>query len=317
MSDEDRFNRDIRQYSQENPSRLGTILPVEPFLKWPGGKRWIAPLLSEIVEPLLLKDYFEPFLGGGALFFHLRPLRALLSDINPDLVLCMRSVKRNVEDIVRTIRRWPNKRKCYDQVRSRQPRCAHVAAARLIYLNHTCWGGLYRVNRRGEFNVPFAAAGRSVCDYENLRACAGALAGAEIENSDFEKVIETAGKGDVVYADPPYTTLGQDNGFIRYNERLFAWQDQERLASVCGQASSRGAFVVVSGLWHKSILALYPKWWAMPVGRFSAVSGKTEGRRRVTEVLLFSEKPRLGQVALNWGLSFAQIIRIPEDSFRR
>jgi len=269
------------------------VMPVQPFLKWPGGKRWIAPLVVHGIAPYLKRTYLEPFFGGGAVFFRLQPKRAILSDMNPELIHCVRSVRDNVDCIVDRIRMWSNSKSCYYRVRKRRPHGGYVAAARLIYLTRTCWGGMYRVNQRGEFNVPFGNSGRPVCDFENLKACAHVLRHTDIYCSDFKQIIELANAGDVVYADPPYTTLGQGNGFLRYNERLFKWSDQQRLSVACHDAARRDAFVAVSGMWHDELLKLYSGWWAWKVGRKSLVSRALEARRTVLEVVLFSKKPKL------------------------
>jgi DNA adenine methylase len=263
----------------------------KPFLKWPGGKSWLAPLLVSCIKHVLKGTYIEPFLGGGAVFFQLQPKKAILSDTNRELIECTISLRNEVDAIIGVIRRWTNDEECYYWVRKKKPKKQHSAAARLIYLTHTCWGGVYRVNKKGDFNVPFGNSGRHICDYKSLRTCSRILKCADIYFADFETIIDLATEGDVVYSDPPYTTLGQNNGFIRYNEHLFAWSDQKRLSRVSNRASKRGALIIVSGLWHKSILKLYKGWWAIPVSRYSNVSAKVEGRRRVTEALLFSRKP--------------------------
>ncbi len=266
-------------------------LAVLPFLKWPGGKRWLAPVIAQAIEPFLSDRYIEPFLGAGAVFFRLQPEQAVLSDINKELVDCVLAVRRMVNGVLRNVRRWANDAECYERLRHQGCRTAYSAAARFIYLNHTCWGGLYRVNRQGKFNVPFGNSGRRICDSENLRACANCLSKAKVLCEDFEPVMDGAHSGDVVYADPPYTTLGENNGFIRYNECLFAWRDQERLAFVSHRAAKRGALVAVSNLAHGSILHLYEGWWCVRVRRKSRVSAKRHGRRQVTEALIVSEEP--------------------------
>lgn len=236
--------------------------------------------------------YFEPFLGGGAVFFCLRPPRAILSDVNQELVQCMRSVRDEVEKVASIIPRWANRENCYYRVRRMTPLSRPTVAARLIYLSHTSWGGLYRVNRKGCFNVPYGRNGRAVCDLYALRSCAHLLRRADILCADFEPVINRATARDTIYADPPYTTRGQNNGFVRYNEDLFAWRDQERLAFACHRARRRGALVAVSGLHHPSVIALYKGWWAIRVIRFSSVSMQPAARHSVAEVVLFSHKPR-------------------------
>lgn len=269
-----------------------------PFLKWPGGKRWLAPLLVQIIRPELKRTYFEPFLGAGAVFLSLSPKQAVLSDCNEDLITTLRIIRENSAAVVEAVHRFSNTNECYYQVRQMKTRSEISRAARFLYLNRTCWGGIYRLNKQGTFNVPFGNSGRVICERRTVIEGAHLLRGVILECLDFEKAIERAGEGDVIYADPPYTTRGQNNGFVRYNERLFAWSDQDRLASACRQAASRGAFVVVSGLWHRDLLRLYTDWWAAKISRASTVSREVGGRGKVYETLLFSRKPGLSEKKL-------------------
>ena len=268
--------------------RLGA---VDPFLKWPGGKRWLAPLLANIIDRELLGTYFEPFVGAAAVFLQLRQKRAVLSDINAELIHCLREVKADPESVLRAVWRYTNTRECYYRARCSRPRTAIGAAARLIYLNRTCWGGIYRLNQNGEFNVPFGGHDRVICHKGALLAVAGLLRRATLRCADFEEVMAEAGRGDVIYADPPYTTRGEDNGFLRYNEQLFSWADQKRLAAAARLAAKRGAFVAVSALWQRDLLGLYGRWWAWKLQRWSRVAGTIDSRRIVSEVVLFSRKP--------------------------
>jgi len=263
-----------------------------PFLKWPGGKRWVAPLLASIVQPELDGTYFEPFVGGASVFLQLQPSKAILSDINEELIKSLKIVRDDPELVVRAVHRLSNTSACYYRVRRMKPRSVISYAARFIYLNRTCWGGIYRLNKGGGFNVPFGRSGRVICKRSSVIDGARALKKAKLRCADFEEVMDEAGHGDVVYADPPYTTRGQNNGFVRYNEILFAWQDQMRLAAACERAAKRGAFVVVSGLWHRDVLNAYPFWWGMQVSRTSTVSREVESRTSVSEALLFSRKPK-------------------------
>ena len=265
----------------------------QPFLKWPGGKRWLTPLLVRIIRRELKRTYFEPFLGAGAVFLSLSPPRAVLSDSNGNLISNLRIIRKHAAAVVKAVHRFSNTKQCYYKIRQMTTRSDISRAARFLYLNRTCWGGIYRLNKAGRFNVPFGNSGRVICETRNVIDVAQLLRRATIKCADFEKVVGKAGEGDVVYADPPYTTRGQNNGFVRYNERLFAWSDQERLASACRHAARRGAFVVVSGLWHPDLLGLYTDWWAIRLSRVSTVSRELGGRREISEALLFSRKPEL------------------------
>src|ERR1051325_193346 len=265
---------------------------TEPLLKWPGGKRWRAGQLSVVCRAELTGTYIEPFLGGAAVFVELQPRAAILSDINRPLIETLRTIRDAGELVLAAIWRFSNTRDCYVRVRASNPRDPVGAAARFIYLNRTCWGGVYRLNRRGQFNVPFGGSGRVICRRKALLEFSELFQRARLKCSDFESRMARARHGDVIYADPPYTTLGENNGFLRYNERLFSWPDQQRLACVARSAAKRGAFVAVSGLWHTGLLSLYRGWWVCKVNRPVCVSRRIESRRRVSEAIFFSRRPK-------------------------
>jgi len=273
---------------------FGQMLPpvsCKPLLKWPGGKRWLASLLAPTLCRELKGRYIEPFVGGGAMFIAIKPRRALLSDSNRGLISTLRVIRVSHEQVFAIVSRFSNTKSCYLKVRASNPKTRVGNAARFLYLNRTCWGGIQRFNRQGRFNVPFGNSGRIVCRCNQVHEFARLLTHARLEYGDFESRIDSAMKGDVVYADPPYTTIGANNGFIRYNEHLFSWSDQKRLADSANRARQRGVFVVVSGLWHPELLALYKGWWAIRLKRFVCVSRTSSGRRPVFEAVLFSKKP--------------------------
>lgn len=250
-------------------------------------------MLGEVFRHQQVIRYYEPFLGAAALYLMLRPQNAVLSDINEDLIHFLKTIRVEPEHVVRRVWQWSNNESCYEKVRASNPRTDRGRAARFLYLNRTCWGGLFRTNLAGQFNVPFGRSGRGLCSLRHVKEVANCFLRAELVVQDFEKAIECAGLGDGIYVDPPYTGKGENNGFVRYNEKLFSWNDQERLARVCRSARRRGAFVVVSGLHHVEVLGLYRGWWKLPVNRYSGVSRTPESRRQVPEVLIFSRKPTL------------------------
>ena len=263
-----------------------------PFLKWPGGKRWLAPRLSQVLECELSGTYFEPFAGAASVFLHLRTRDAVLSDTNSELIETLITVRDCPTEVVERVWRFRNTAECYYRVRASVPRTAVGRAARLIYLNRTCWGGVYRLNRQGEFNVPFGDSGRHVCSHSQVLEVSRRLRTAQLLVSDFELTMLQARHGDVIYADPPYTTRGENNGFVRYNESLFSWNDQVRLAATARGARRRGVFVAVSGLFHSDVLALYSGWWVAKVSRMSRVSRALEGRKEIHEALIVSRRPK-------------------------
>ena len=231
---------------------------IPPFLKWAGGKRWLATNHTNLV-PTNFENFFEPFLGSGALFFRLQPSRAILSDINSELISSYRAIRDNwklLEDELRVHQRKHSK-KYYYEIRSRKCRTEHTRAARFIYLNRTCWNGLYRVNLRNEFNVPIGTKSSVILDTDNFEEVAGLLSQAELRVRDFEDVIGEAKSGDFVFVDPPYTVKHNYNGFVKYNDRLFSWDDQIRLRDSVVRASLRGAQVLVLNANHDSIRKLY------------------------------------------------------------
>lgn len=267
-----------------------------PFIKWPGGKRWLAPNLAEAVESELEDRYVEPFLGGGAVFFALEPARAVLSDLNPELIDLYSWVKRDPNLLVDRVWRFSNTAECFYRARASKPRTSLGRAARMLYLSRTSFGGIYRLNKSGEFNVPFGSSGRVVCRRAPVRAASKALRTAELQCGDFEAVINMSGKGDAVYADPPFHGSEDCQGFRRYNDKTFTWADQERLAKSAKQAAARGAFVVVSLPWQQDILQLYSGFVVLRADRQSRVSRSPGGRRQVAEAVLFSRAPRSGSL---------------------
>lgn len=263
--------------------------PVRPFLKWPGGKRWAASKIAALVRTHLSGRYYEPFLGGAAVFFHLRPEQAILGDINADLVNVYRVIRERADDVKAALRQLSVSKRRYDIVRSSTPRSQLDRAVRFLYLNRTCFGGIYRLNKSGRFNVPYGGGQRTpqlLWKTDLLENAASALDGAELVTEDFGSALKKAGKGDVVYCDPAYTVAHDNNAFVRYNESNFSWDDQIRLAKLAKSAVARGAVVIVSNAHHKSIRSLYPTASRNVLHRTSLINPAAENRRAVSEYLL-------------------------------
>ena len=163
-------------------------------------------------------------------------------------------------------------------------------AARLLYLTRLSFNGIYRVNLRGQFNVPYGYKTHlSACNPQEIRRCSNVLANADIRCADFESAVGSAGHGDLVYLDPPYTVAHGNNGFIRYNARIFSWADQVRLAEVANDLAAKGCKVIVSNAHHKSILGLYPSFNVRIIERESVMAASSSYRRRIKECVFFSE----------------------------
>ncbi len=266
-------------------------LAIRPFLRWAGGKR---ALLSHILPKIVLNatgTYFEPFLGSGAVFFALGPSRAVLSDSNNALIATYQALKADVEQVLALLTEMKYESDYYYEVRSLHPVDKFEIAARFIYLNRSCFNGVYRVNSRGEFNVPFGRPTErpTICDSALLRKAGKALNRAEIAASDFEEIASRAVAGDFVYFDPPYTSGHRDNGFIEYNEKVFSWEDQERLAATSISLVKRGVGVLVSNAAHASIERLYADeavFTQEVISRRSTISGSASGRFPTNELLI-------------------------------
>lgn len=222
------------------------------------------------------------------MFFALRPTRAVLSDINHDLINVFQTVRDFPTPVVRVLRRMVVNEAMYYKVRASRPRSPISKAAKFLFLNRTAFGGIYRVNKEGRFNVPFNGGDRDTSIFWTtpvLIEASARLQEVEILESDFEPIIRQAGPGDVIYCDPTYTVAHGNNGFIRYNERNFAWRDQERLAVAAEGAVGRGAAVIITNAFHRSVHKLYTGWTRMTLTRTSRVSPNPVHRRLVKESL--------------------------------
>lgn len=247
----------------------------------------MAGRISEIVRQSLVRCYYEPFLGGGAVFFHLRPDQAVLSDVNPDLIDTYSAVKENWLRVLHHLKGMRVSREDYNRVRDSWPVGRFSRAARFLYLNRTAFGGIYRLNQDGRFNVPFGGerTPNILWEQDLLRVASCVLRQARIIAGDFQPVLDLAGPGDVAYCDPTYTVAHENNGFVRYNEANFSWSDQERLASAAHRARKRGARVLVSNAYHRDVRALYSGALSEVLTRRSLVSPDPAARRLVREYL--------------------------------
>ena len=260
-----------------------------PFLKWPGGKRLIA---HEIVAafPRTFRRYYEPFLGGGAVFFLLAPRSSLLADINKDLINTYECVRAAPEEIIARLKRLSIGKEQFYRIRRSNPTTPLLRAVRFLYLNRTAFNGIYRVNQSGQFNVPFGCKpGTVLCDSEAIRSASQILSHTTLQARDFEATLTAAGTDDLIYADPPYTTVHDNNGFRRYNESIFSWSDQVRLAGAVRAAVLRGATAVVSNAHHADLRELYRGFRTASLTRASCIAGESRFRRPVEEHIFLSQ----------------------------
>lgn len=221
-------------------------------MRWAGGKRWLAKKIGPVIRQRLagVSTYYEPFLGSGAVFFEVQPANAVLSDLNQDLVVTYNQIKSDVGRLILELQVLPANKKKYYEVRAWNPETDFEKALRLVYLNRNCFGGIYRENRKGQFNVPYGGSDRNhfgICNNGTLSKAGQVLKPSTIKIlcCDFEKTIAQAGKGDVVYCDPTYKEVSRRT-FDRYGKVIFAWEDQLRLKDACVEAYKRGALIIVS-----------------------------------------------------------------------
>lgn len=261
-----------------------------PFLKWVGGKRWLVANYPDLI-PKKFNKYIEPFLGSAAVYFYLKPKEAILSDLNLELISTYRAIKNNWSAVEKKL--FSHKQKhCseyYYKIRGKKYFHDTTKAARIIYLNRTCWNGLYRVNRKGDFNVPVGSRTSITYDTDDFKKTSELLSGAILESKDFEKVILKADKGDLVFVDPPYTVKHNNNNFVKYNECIFSWDDQLRLQNSLFSARDRGAKIVLCNADHSLIRDLYKNFGVIQqVSRFSSLAANSSKRQKTTELVICS-----------------------------
>lgn len=258
-----------------------------PFLKWAGGKRWFVDRFLNLI-PHNYARYVEPFLGSGAMFFALRPSGALLSDLNPDLINCYCAVRDAPESITEKLAEHHRRHSKvhYYATRSVKPEDPIEWAAWFIYLNRTCWNGLYRVNRRNEFNVPIGTKTNVILSNDDFFATSRLLSGVEVLHQDFEATLDAACVGDFVFVDPPYTVKHNLNGFLKYNDKIFSWSDQIRLRDAVVRATERGALVLVTNANHSSIREIYEGVGKQQVVKRASVLAASSAHRVDTEEIV-------------------------------
>lgn len=269
---------------------------MHPFLKWPGGKRWLV-FRHPHIFPNEYNIYYEPFLGGGSVFFHLMPENAFISDTNQELINTYRVMAKNPGRL-RVLLEEHQENHCvnhYYDVRDNIPDGALARAARFLYLNRTCFNGMYRVNKDGAFNVPIGTRDYFIDDVDMFEEYARILQNVRIRSQDFVATIREAADGDLVFVDPPYTTSNKQNSYIKYNEKLFSWRDQIRLLNALDKAKNRGAFIIATNVLFPQLQQMYQQrgFYTQTLNRFSSISGKAAGRGSLEELLITSRPVNL------------------------
>ncbi len=235
------------------------IEKCKPFLRWAGGKRWLLKYAGDKLG-IKVNNYFEPFLGGGSVFFNLNAYeKAFLSDLNPELINSYVCIRDHVTELINRLQKFENTEVEYYKIRSSSYKDDIDKAARFLYLNKASYNGIYRVNSKGEYNVPygFRANLKSLFDFENIKAVNRKLQGVELRSQDFDDYLPLISKGDLVFLDPPYTVAHENNGFIEYNQNLFILEDQHRLCRFIETIREKGAYYMLTNAKHDAIKEIY------------------------------------------------------------
>jgi DNA adenine methylase len=259
--------------------------PAEPFLRWAGGKRWLARRVNTLFPNLSFERYHEPFLGSGAMFFQIASgQQAFLSDQNPDLVSAYEQLKKTPTEIIELLKTYKNTEVFYYKVRAKVASCPIEAAAHFLYLNQTSFNGIYRVNLKGQYNVPFGHRSKNFVQEDVLLAASMALKNTSIVCQDFDDAIAKVRGGDLVFLDPPYTVSHNKNGFIKYNEKLFSLEDQYRLAIAIERVKAIGAYYILTNAAHEKVAEIFSEAGeAKEVSRANLIGGRNAARGAISE----------------------------------
>lgn len=263
-----------------------------PIVKWVGGKR---QLMFELLKnmPKSYNRYFEPFIGGGALFFELQPQNGYISDMNEELINLYTVVKDDVYKLIDDLNKHKVSKEYFLKIRNldRTEKYNSLSdvkkASRFIYLNRTCFNGMYRVNSQGQFNVPFGNyKNPRIVDAENLINCSKLLKNTEICCADFSEILNKVQKGDFVYFDPPYVPLNETSSFTSYTKDGFDLDMQFKLRYVCDELDSMGVMFMLSNSDTKLVNELYSNYEIKKVFASRAINANPNGRGKITEVLV-------------------------------
>lgn len=266
-----------------------------PFLKWAGGKRQLLPQMEKYF-PKHYNRYIEPFIGGGAVFFHLLPENSIVSDNNPDLINCYKVIKNDVEGLIKSLKKHRYEKNYYYEIRSLDRDFKKFAelsdvekASRSIYLNKTGYNGLYRVNSKGLFNVPFGRhKNPKICDETNLRNVSQVLKKVEIFQGSFEICLDFAEKDDFIYFDPPYFPLSDTALFTSYTKISFDKSSQIKLFEVFKELNRRGCNLMLSNSYSEFILDLYKDFKIITLKAKRNINSNSQKRGLIKEALILN-----------------------------
>lgn len=273
--------------------REGLTAATKPFLKWAGGKRRLLPELHRSV-PARWNRYYEPFLGGGALYFSMPQPDSFLSDVNMELVSCYSVVRDKPEQLIEHLSTHVYSQEHYQWVRALNPDVLTDVerASRFVYLNRTCFNGLWRVNRRGEFNTPMGRyANPRLVPAPEIRAASGALQGCHLSATGFREAVTDCRSGDLVYFDPPYVPAGGYADFDRYHAGCFGMADHQDLADLAHELDGRGCQVLLSNSDMPLVRRLYSGWQITTISAPRSINCVGSRRGPVAELIITNYRP--------------------------
>lgn len=286
----------LTTFEREEPGTTSPNEPIRPFVKWVGGKRQLLDILNAAspAKGRLSTDsrYYEPFIGGGALLFSRQPFTATISDINPGLINCYAVIRDDVDALIKSLHKHKNTEEHFYKVRAKsvQTMSPIQRASRFVFLNKTCFNGLYRENKSGQFNAPYGRyTNPKIVDEANLRAISAYLANNRIEilHSGYQHVLNTVKAGDFLYFDPPYAPMSKTADFTAYTSAGFNMKDQHELAKTFAELDRRGAKVMLSNSNTDAIRELYKHFRIQTVYATRAINCNGTGRgKEANEVLV-------------------------------
>lgn len=257
-----------------------TEAKIKPFLKWAGGKSQLISELSKYT-PLYFNKYIEPFIGGGAFFFYLNPLKSVISDSNEELIITYKAVQNHVDDLIKVLETYKNDEAFFYKIRETDPNnLSNIErASRLIFLNKTCFNGLYRVNKKGQFNVPYGKRNGDFLNKESLLNASEFLQNTVIQLSDYTNTLKNhAEKNDFIFLDPPYYPVGKYSDFKRYTKEFFYHEDHIQLKNEFDRLVQLGCHVILTNSDHPFILDLYKDYQIKIIDTKRLISSNPETR---------------------------------------
>lgn len=276
-----------------------TSTKIRPFVKWVGGKRTLVEEIQTLTANIWdnIECYHEPFVGGGAVFLGLQPKRAVINDLNENLIMTYRAIKEDPEKLFELVCAKENTKEFFlkERMKDRKPSFATLnkfeRAARLLYLNKTCFNGLWRENSKGYYNVPFANNGMEperFLNLDNAKNVSQYLNSNDIQivNESYTDALSKVKLDDLVYLDPPYMPLSETSSFTSYTKYSFGWNEQKRLKDVCDEINDKKAFFILSNSNHPGIVELYKDYSQNEVGMRRSINSKGNSRGKIKELLI-------------------------------